>query len=320
MKDMQKVSETIQDPIFLVGCPRSGTTLLQQMLDAHPDVAIAPETFFIRNFWLQQEKYGDLAEDHHYHQLVEDIVSLPEFQEMALDPEVYRAAAWQSSRSYPVLLRLLLEQFAHKRGVTIVGEKTPNHLLYISILQQFFPNARFVHIVRDPRAVVASWQTVPWTTGTLAGDAAVWRRYMSTAREYPAALKPSLHSLHYEALIENPETTLKALCQFLQIQFEPAMLAFHLRPTHTVNAKREPWKINAKKQLCPTSLKRWQSTLSDSMIAEIEAVVWPEMMHFGYSPITNRVVLATTKASKIVQSKFQRAISRLKSPTLGLLR
>lgn len=318
MKDIQKVSETIQNPIFLVGCPRSGTTLLQQMLDAHPDVAIAPETFFIRNFWLQQEKYGDLAEDHNYDQLVEDIVSLPEFQEMALNPEVYRAAAWQSSRSYPLLLSLLLEQFADKRDVAIVGEKTPNHLLYLSILQRFFPTARFVHIVRDPRAVVASWQTVPWTTGTLAGDASVWRRYMSTARGCPIVLKPSLHTLHYEALIETPETTLKALCQFLQIQFEPAMLAYYQQPSHTVNAKREPWKINSKKQLSQTSLSRWQSTLSDSMIAEIEAVVWPEMRHFGYSPITNRVVLATTKTSKIVQSKFQRAISRLKSPTLGI--
>lgn len=318
MKNAINVSKTIQDPIFLVGCPRSGTTLLQQMLDAHPDVAIAPETFFIRNFWLKQDKYGNLGEDHNYYQLVEDIISLPEFQEMELDPEVYRAAAWKSSRSYPLLLRLLLEQFAHKRDVAIVGEKTPNHLLYISILQQFFPTARFVHIVRDPRAVVASWQTVPWTTGTLAGDAAVWRRYMSTARGCPVALKPSLYTLHYEALIETPKITLKALCQFLQIQFEPAMLAYHQQPSHTVNAKREPWKINAKKQLSQTSLSRWQSTLSNSMIAEIEAVVWPEMMHFGYSPITNRVALATTKTFKIVQSKFQRAISRLKSPTLGI--
>jgi hypothetical protein len=311
-----KMAASIKDPIFLVGCPRSGTTLLQQMLDAHPDVAIAPETFFIRNFWLQKEQYGDLEQDHNYHQLLEAIIALPEFSEMELNPESYREAALQQPRDYPSLFRLLLSQFAHQRGVTVVGEKTPNHLLYVPTLQQFFPSARFIHIVRDPRAVVRSWQTVPWTTGTLAGDAKVWQRYMATARQYPALVQSSLFTLHYEELITAPEKSLTALCHFLQLTFTPAMMTYYQQPSLTVNTEREPWKLNAQKQLSQASLDRWRSELDSSGIAAIEAVAGSEMKYLGYAPITQPVKLFTTTISAIVQDKLRKAMNRVRSQSL----
>ncbi len=310
-----EMATALTDPIFLVGCPRSGTTLLQQMLDAHPNVAIAPETFFIRNFWLQKEQYGDLTQDQNYHHLVEDLIALPEFREMKLAPQTYRAAAWNQSRTYPALFRLLLDQFSTTRNVTVVGEKTPNHLLYMPTLQQFFPSARFIHIVRDPRAVVRSWITVPWTTGTLAGDARVWRRYMATARNCPATVKSSLFTLHYEQLLANPEKTLTTLCDFLQLKFAPEMMTYYQQASPTVNIDREPWKCNAKKQLSQDSLNRWQVDLAPSKIAEIEAAVLPEMQHLGYQPISLPVKLATAKVSTFMQNKLRRVIKRVRSQT-----
>ena len=299
-------------PIFLVGCPRSGTTLLQQMLDAHPDVAIAPETFFVRNFWLKRDRYGDLSQDRNYHQLVDDIIALPEFEEMELDPKIYSTAAWGHSRNYADLFLLLLEQFARKNSVSNIGEKTPNHLLYMPTLQQFFPSARFVHIVRDPRAVVKSWQTVPWTTGSLTGDANVWRRYMATARQCPASIKSSLFTLHYEQLVAAPEDTLKALCHFLQFEFSPDMLTYHQQKNLTVNPEREPWKANAKKQLSQTPMNSWQTELSSSMVTEIETATWPEMKYLGYKPLTNLVTLASAKTYIYIRNKLQRAVDRVR--------
>jgi hypothetical protein len=309
---------SIKDPIFLVGCPRSGTTLLQQMLDAHPDVAIAPETFFIRKFWLQREQYGDLEQNRNYHQLLETIVALPEFREMELNPEIYRKSAWQHPRDYPSLFRLLLSQFARKRGVTIVGEKTPNHLLHMATLQEFFPSARFIHIVRDPRAVVRSWQTVPWTTGSLSGDAKVWQRYMITAQKCSASVKSSLFTLRYEQLIMTPEKTLRELCHFIQLKFASEMMAYHQQKSFTVNTKREPWKLNAQKQLNPDLLNRWQSTLNASKVAEIEAVVGSEMKYLGYDLKTQPVRLFTAKVSTIVRNKLRGAVKRIRTRTQTL--
>lgn len=157
--------------VFLVGCPRSGTTLLQRMLDTHPEVAVAPETHFMRLFWRRRALYDPLERPDHFERLLRDIAARPEFIEMGLDPAHFQRVAWEGPRTYDALLRLLLEQFASSRSVRVVGEKTPDHLVHMLPLKEFFPSARFVHIVRDPRAVVNSHRGVPWSKGSLWKDA-----------------------------------------------------------------------------------------------------------------------------------------------------
>ena len=153
----------LKDPIFIIGCPRSGTTLLQQMLDAHSDILITPETHFMQYFLNRREEYGDLNQDVNYQQLIQNIIALPEFSEMELSAHAFSEAAWRNERNYAAIFLLLLEKFAHSRGVQIVGKKTPNHVMHIPKLKQLFPSARFVNIVRDPRAVVNSWRSATWS-------------------------------------------------------------------------------------------------------------------------------------------------------------
>src|SRR5690606_38458360 len=129
-----------------------------------------------------------------------------------------RDAATRIERSWEALFALLLRSFAERTNAAIVGEKTPNHLLYMPTLQALFPGARFIHIVRDPRAVVSSWVSVPWSTGTIEGDAAVWRRYMRKAREQPPA-PGTLHTIRYEALVAHPERVLRGVCSFVGVSF-----------------------------------------------------------------------------------------------------
>lgn len=267
-------------PIFLVGCPRSGTTLLQQMLDAHPDIAIAPETHFIRSFFLS-DQYGDLNDDYNYKQLVKSIVDIPEFTEMELDSEEFVADSQTLERSYKSLFWLLLEQFRQRRRVRIVGEKTPNHLLYMQTLQEFFPKACFIHIIRDPRAVVSSWKKVPWTTGSVEGDARVWRRYMATARKSPPA-NGAIFSLHYESLVTEPEECLKSICNFLGIHFDRAMLRYYIKDSKGVNISREPWKRNAVKPVSEDALMKWQQELTLDEIATVELITRDELVSLGY--------------------------------------
>jgi hypothetical protein len=230
---------------------------------------------------------------------------MPEFTDMGLNAHDFQEAAWVNERDYSAIFRLLLKHFANTRRAQVIGEKTPNHLLYMSILQQFFPSARFIHIVRDPRAVVNSWRTVPWSTGSLGGDAEVWRRYMATARRYPPA-GASLFTLSYEQLVLAPEDSLRAICHFLNLEFEPAMLAHYLNPSQTINVVREPWKSNTKNPLSQTSLTRWQAELSQSMVAEIEAIAWPEMRRVGYNAQTPLWHLLPAATPIVVQRKLKR--------------
>lgn len=268
-------------PVFLVGCPRSGTTLLQRLLDAHSCFAIAPETAYLRRFWKERARFGDLARDESFRSLLDEIVALPEVAEMDLQAPALRAALERSPRTHRDLFATLLETFRVARGKPRVGEKTPNHLRWMRQLEEWFPGARFVHIVRDPRAVVASWKSVPWSNGSVAADAEVWRKYQAAARLEAPSDPARIHVLRYERLIAEPAAETAAICAFLEVAFEPAMLVT-TGTARGVNAEREPWKRAALEAFDPASIDRWRGELTRAEIATIEAVVEPEMRRLGY--------------------------------------
>lgn len=308
---------SLYKPIFLVGCPRSGTTLLQRMLNAHPELAIAPETHFMRRFWQQRLRYGPLNDDNNFRRLIQDITRMPEFEEMGLSPGLFEQEARMGERTYASLFGLLLLQFARQQGVWIVGEKTPDHLLHMQTLQQFFPTARFIHIVRDPRAVVNSLRNVPWSKGTLTKDAEVWRRNLALVRRQCPQLGAALHTIHYEQLVADPEEVLQPLCRFLGIPYAPCMLAYHEAPTYMVNLEREPWKRNVARPLSTDALDRWRKDLSPSMIADIEAVVLPEMQRWNYEVDTPHLFLPhLLHMAKIVAIRLRNRITHLRKQLL----
>lgn len=295
--------------IFIVGCPRSGTTLLQQMLDAHPDVAIAPETHFMRLFWGSRDRYGNLAEAKNYQRLIEDIVSLPEFSEMELDAQDFTTSAWNTDRSYAATFQLLLEKFAQKRQVAIVGEKTPNHVLYMPEIQAMFPKACFIHIVRDPRSVVNSWRSVPWSTGSIVGDAEMWRYYVSAIQRKPPRGDNKVFTLSYEQLVVEPEKSLQSLCDFMHLDFQPVMLDYHYANSKLVNVTREPWKENSVKPVNQRSLTKWQTDLAAQEVVEIEGVTWFEMQRFGYQTHSQMSQLLPTLAGVTLKRSFKHLVN-----------
>ncbi len=284
MAERRSAAPTAIAPFFVVGCPRSGTTLLQRILDAHGELAITPETHFVRRFWLRRLSYGALHRDANYRRLIDDVVSIPEFSDMGLDATTFREHAWDGKRSYARLFDLLLRQFASARGVDRVGEKTPSHARFIGTLARFFPGAKFVHIVRDPRAVVSSWRNVPWSTGLPGADAEVWRRHVAAVRLSASTRAAAIHTLSYEHLVAHPEASLRDLCSFLEIAFDPRMLRFHERDLGPLDLDREPWKAGAAKPLDTAPIDRWRNELSAASIAQIEAVTWFEMKRCGYEP------------------------------------
>jgi hypothetical protein len=310
-------------PIFIVGCPRSGTTLLQQMLDAHPEVAITPETHFMRLFWKYRDEYGNLKEDTHYQRLLADLVARPEFAEMGLSTPAFLEAAWQIERRYAALFQLLLQQFAHQRNVAVVGEKTPSHVHYLADMQNFFPSARFVHIVRDPRAVVNSLQSVPWLKGSPSRIARFWRNHVRAARSCPKPVKARLFTLYYEQLVREPQRVLQALCDFLQLPFNPAMLTYYQRSENSVNVTREPWKVKAIQPLDQLSIERWRNDLSAAQVAEIEASAYFEMRYRGYQLENSTLPLLTAalaiEAERQLKGTVKNLLTRLDSTRHGLI-
>ena len=305
---------------FVVGYPRSGTTLLQQMLDAHPDIAMTPETSFMRRYWRVRDFFGPLDDEESFGRLLADIVSAPSFRLMALDADAYIRAARARPRTYAALFRLLLEQFGASRGVAVVGEKTPKHLLYLPQLRQVFPEAQFVHIVRDPRAAVNSLHKLEWAEGDLRHNAAVWTRELALARRARVRYESGFMTVKYESLVRSPDQTLRAVCASLGLAFDPDMLAYHRTPPTTVDVDQEPWKRNALRPPDPSAVDRWRAELSGPEVAAVEAETYFEMRRWGYAPETDGLAARATRragvrvarrAAAAARHRLRRALARL---------
>lgn len=278
--------EHLRGPVFIVGCSRSGTTLLQQMLNAHSRLAIAPETHFVPRFWERASTYGNLGDDESFRGLLEDVAARAEFGDLGIERETFLAEAREIERSFAGVLRLLLELFARAKGAEVMGEKTPAHVQHMARLLDAFPGARFVHVVRDPRAVVSSRLRQSWGHDTARDNARFWVEAVRAARRQAPALGGRLTTIRYEDLVARTESVLRTVCAFLDVDFEPAMLEYWKQNAGLVNTKREPWKSGALQPLQPELATRWRQELPPDDVAAVEAIAWPLMRWFGYRAVT----------------------------------
>ena len=303
-------------PIFIVGCPRSGTTLLQRLLSTHSQIAIAPETHFIRRFWQRRDGYGPLDKDENYRRLVLDIVEMPEFEEMGIAAsEFYDAAFTLVPRGFATLFELLLRVYAGIRQTEHVGEKTPAHVLYMDRLLDFFPTARFIHLIRDPRAVVNSWRFVPWSSGDIVTDAYDWYLHVRAGRRFAARHPQITLELQYESLVQNPENELVRLCDFLGLTYQPEVLNYHNKES-AVNVAREPWKALSATPITASRVEGWRDELTSDQTRTVEAVTLLMMKDQGYVNVTplSRLLVPAVRynlelSSKRVMKKIRMRLS-----------
>lgn len=256
---------------------------MRRMLNAHPEVAIAPETSLVRSFWRHRHLYGDLSDDAHLDRLLEDITGRPAFQQMAIAPEAYREAVYASDRTYRSLFRVLLRLYAARHQCTVVGEKTPDHVLHIPRLRAFFPRARFVHVIRDARAVVNSWRGVHWSRGAFWADAEQWVDRVAAARRARSQLETALHTVRFEQLVRTPRPVVHQLCRQLGLNYDDRMLRYHEHPESDLNVAQEPWKKKATQPVDPAVADRWRTEMGGRAVAEVEAVAASEMQAWGYA-------------------------------------
>lgn len=243
---------------------------------------MAPETHFIRRFWLRRAHFGDLSVDANLDRLLDEVVALPELRSAHLDQDALRRSAAASNRRYADVFAALLQSFADRHGARIVGEKTPNHALYLAVLAQMFPAARALHVVRDPRAVVASWRDVPWSTGSRRGDAEVWRRYVVAVDRAARRRTMPVLEVRYEQLVRDPAATLSRVCDWIGIPFDDSMLATRDEGS-SVDVASEPWKARSLRPIDADRAEAWRRELTADEVAAIEAVAGTVARRHGYA-------------------------------------
>ena len=226
-----------RDPyLFIVGCARSGTTLMRRIVDAHPHIAITTEMHWISHYFDYFKNQNRLVTP----EVVSGLTGHKRFAQFGIPREEFEGLLGPGEAiPYPTFLGRLFDLYGKINDKPLVGNKTPAYVRRIPTFHALWPEARFVHIIRDGRDVclsVLNWKKAERTAGRYASweedpvstTALWWERKVRKAREDGASLGPGLyHETLYEDLVEDPERECERLCGFLGVPYDDAMIRFH---------------------------------------------------------------------------------------------
>jgi hypothetical protein len=271
---------------FIVGHHRGGTTLLQSMLNTHSQITIPPETQYFLEVWPRRGRLGDLGETAARKRVANFLRSQDcAMRDLKLDfDEVLTSLG--SNPDYADLFAVVLTAWAKSRGKPHVGDKSPGHINFVTVIAELFPQAKFITSLRDPRAVVNSELNAKWGARSVDQIARRWRRVVNRHFELERALSSDRYlMLRYEDLIRQPEENLRRICAFLGESFETAMLRYYERPATELGFDQsESWKLDTLKPLDPGRLDAWKDSLTAKQVDLIERVAAPHMELLGYVP------------------------------------
>lgn len=308
--------------ILLTGVFRSGTTLLAKLLTFHPRILLATDAYLfyfrqVRNYWYRQKAEGPWDPDepmadnflHPNHEAAraiwqgdlssaispEMLAEMPariDYTTIDLHPGLVPKIPSVTGRTFAEYYRNLLVLLHEVYGATVrdpqyVGIKMPWLDEFIPALTRSFPAHKAIVIVRDIRAVVAS-QNSKGVTRPLLFYARAWRKSVACAHYFAQhdEFKDRVHVLRYEDLVRAPEESLRGICRFLDVEYEPSMLDVG----GNVDETGARWAANtsyetARPGIYPTSIDRWRRSLSEYEARYLEWLCGPEMRLMNYAPI-----------------------------------
>ena len=278
---------------FFVGTNGSGTTLHRAIFDSHSDLAIPGEAQFVAKLAGNRDKYETDGFD--TARLVKDLRKQDRFENWGLDfADVEKALADPPVEDYPDAVRRLYLLYATQRGKGRYGDKTQANIHHLPLLADLFPEAKFIHAVRDGRDVALAH-----TDGAKIEQVAVsWKRRVTAGREAGKELGPDRYiESRFEELIDDTETSVRRICEFIDLPFDPQMLKYYERASDIVSTTAVPDR-HKDIFLPPTKgLKDWRRDLSDDQVARFEALAGNLLTAMGYERKFEKVPLSARNAA-----------------------
>lgn len=295
---MPASSESFPPMPFIVGTGRCGTTLLRTMLDAHPLLAIPPESYFIP---VAAELSPQDAADRSGRPLgtapansfLNAVQQSRNWAMFAIDPQelatrIGAIEPFELSTAIRAVYALYTAQFGKSRW----GDKTPDYHAHMRLIERLLPEARFIHLIRDGRDVALSVRRLLERSGrepTVVNGARWWASRLQRARQEGQGVKHYLE-VRYEELVREPEGTLRQICELIELPWDPVVVNYAeaataedgedgYRSSRTID--RHVRKASTKP---PTTnrIERWRTEMTAEQRDEVEAIIGPLLRELGY--------------------------------------
>ena len=302
--------------VFIVGCPRSGTTLLRRIIDAHPQIAITHETHWLAKRF--EKRQGVTPDGLVTPELLSWLLSDKKFTRMGIgQDELEGLVAGEEPVSYSTFVTDVFDLYGKRHGKRLVGDKVPGYVRRIPTLHAPWPEAKFVHLIRDGRDVcmsAISWsrayklarRSSTWTEDPITTAAVWWEWHVRLGREDGASLAPNLyHEVRYEELVSRPAKTCETLCSFLDLSYDDAMLKFHEGRTKMKSGR------DAKRAWLPITygLRDWRTQMLAEDLERFEAAAGDLLEELGYPRACPHPPDETLARAARIRESFTREVS-----------
>jgi Sulfotransferase family len=280
-------------PIFVVGFRRSGTTLLQALVGSHPRIATPPEMHFFGRVWQHREAFGDLSDDEALRAVIRATIvpGWPPFDECEFDADAIFETLRTGPRTYAAVLDAVMRDFMVRHGKERWCEKTPWQRP--ALIWQHFPDARVVHILRDPRDVVASSLSMPsvWPDG--ASTARAWRAFTQRSLSDGVHKGPAHYlRIRYEDLTKDPVAVLRVVFAFLGEGFDPAIVDDTAQRRTAVPSMVRSLHGRVLESIEPAPEGQWRERLAPVDRLRLAPIVAPLLPGLAYERPRRTTVLA----------------------------
>ncbi len=268
---------------MFVSSGRSGLTLLGMIFGSHPDLAVAHEPRFLASVIPKRARYerGDGLD---FDRFVSDLYSVGNYRRLGIPREQVRAALdLRQVTTFADAIRVVFELYATDRGKPRYGDKTPLYITFIEPIAELLPETRFVHLVRDGRDVTLAYLERDKGPASVAEGAFHWRLRVTRGRESGLRIGDDRYrEVRYEDLVGDPEGTVRAICAFLGLEFDPVMLDYQGTSERFLAEAKNP-DDHQHLTMPPTKgLIDWRTSMRPDDLALFEAIAGEALDEFGY--------------------------------------
>jgi hypothetical protein len=292
MNNTNQELKTIADiPIFfIVGRERSGTSLLRSLFDANRNVSVPLECRFILNLYSKFHKKNFWTKDD-LNEFYENIIVQPAFNLYSIDYDELKKKLLQmeGKNSYSSVCKVIYytyKSWNEKDEIKLLGDKNPSYSLHLKKIIKLFPQAKFIHIIRDYRDNIYSMCKVNYESHFASSLAYRWKYYNKLIEKSKSSYPDIFYTIRYEDLVDDPAIQMKKLCDFVGIEYQPEMLEFYKAKDKILSAY--PIEIVNKHQkslfnpINKSSVNSWEKKLSEKQVKNAECVCGKFAENYNY--------------------------------------